>query len=83
MDQESTPLPSMDEIKRRAAEIGAAMKSSQAITPELRVRFIEVRSALFMRGVYDPVLVRFDSATAPRASNAEIGEQLETLAQSL
>lgn len=83
MDQESTPLPSMDEIKRRAAEIGAAMKSAQAITPELRVRFIEVRSALFMRGVYDPVLVRFDSATAPRASNAEIGEQLETLAQSL
>ena len=83
MDQESTPLPSIDEIRRQAAEIAPALKSSETVTPDLRARFIQVRAALFMRGIYDPVLVRFDSATAPRASNAEVGEQLETLAQAL
>ena len=83
MDQETTPLPSIAEIKQLAAEIGAAMKTTQTLSPEQRARFITVRAALFMRGIYDPVLVRFDSATAPRATNAEVGEQLETVAQSL
>ena len=83
MDQETTTLPSLDEIKLRAAEIGNAMKSSETVTPDLRARFIALRAALFMRGIYDPVLVRFDSATAPRATNAEVGEQLVTVAQSL
>ena len=83
MDQETTALPSIDEIKRHAVEIGGAMKTQDTLSPDLRARFITVRAALFMRGIYDPVLVRFDSATAPRATNAEVGEQLETLAKSM
>jgi hypothetical protein len=42
-----------------------------------------VRAALFQRGIFDPVLVRFDSATAPRATKEEIAEQLATVAQTL
>ena len=34
-------------------------------------------------GVFDPVLVRFDTASAPRASNSEIAEELAKLAESL
>jgi len=75
-------MMTIDEIRSAAAEISAAMKSG-AMNPALRQRFIEVRAALFQRGVYDPVLVRFDSATAPRATNEEIGEQLGTIAESL
>jgi hypothetical protein len=33
--------------------------------------------------MYDPVLVRFDSATAPRATTQEIAEQLATVATNL
>lgn len=50
------------------------------LPPELRRRFIALRTALFQRGIYDPVLVRFDSFTAPRASIAEVAEQLEKMA---
>jgi len=43
----------------------------------LREKFIDVRAALFQRGIYDPVLVRFDTATVTQASTQEIAEQLE------
>ena len=72
----------IDEIKENAASVAAEMKSGE-ITPPLRARFVEVRRALFQRGIYDPVLVRFDSATAPRATKDEIAAQLEAVAQSL
>ena len=55
----------------------------RAIPEELREQFIEVRAALFQRGLYDPVLVRFDTATAPQATTAEIAEQLRSVAASL
>lgn len=74
----------VDEIKSAAAGVAAAMKSAgETLTPELRARFIAVRGALYQRGVYDPVLVRFDSATAPKASVSEVAEQLGTIAESL
>ena len=72
----------IDEIKERAAAVGSEMQAGE-VTPELRARFIDVRTALFRRGVYDPVLVRFDSSTAPRATKDEIAAQLETVAQTL
>lgn len=50
---------------------------------ELRSSFIEIRAALFQRGIYDPVLVRFDSATVAQASTHEIAEQLETITAGL
>ena len=62
---------SSEELKSVAAEM-----SSGTMTPELRARFIAVRAALFTRGIYDPVLVRFDSATVPQVSAAEAGEAL-------
>jgi hypothetical protein len=62
-------------------ELAAAMRGE--VTPEVRRRFIEARALLFQRGIFDPVLVRFDSATAPRATNEEIANQLDALAASL
>ena len=44
---------------------------------------IAVRTALFHRGVYDPLLARFDSATVAPATNAEIAQQLGIIAESL
>ena len=82
MDQEKVHLPTIEDIKRTASEVASLMKQGP-LTPETRSRFIAVRAAMFMRGIYDPVLVRFDSATAPRASNEEVAAQLETVAQSL
>jgi len=69
-------------LKELAASVAEAMKGGD-LTPALRERFIDVRAALFQRGIYDPVLVRFDSATAPRATKDEIAAQLEAVAQSL
>jgi hypothetical protein len=84
-DQEKDPIAiAIPELKKMATAVADELRS--AATPVegvLRARFIEVRSALFQRGIYDPVLVRFDSATAPRATVEEVAEQLEHVAQSL
>jgi hypothetical protein len=72
----------IDELKTMAVEVSEQMKGAE-LTPVLRERFIHVRAALFQRGIFDPVLVRFDSATAPRATKEEIAEQLATVAQTL
>jgi hypothetical protein len=72
------------ELKSLAAAVAQQMKAAADPIPlDLRTRFIDVRTALFQRGIYDPVLVRFDSATAPRASVQELGEQLATVADAL
>jgi hypothetical protein len=42
-----------------------------------------VRAHLFARGIYDPVLVRFDSATVPKAQVGEIAEQLAMVGAAL
>jgi hypothetical protein len=55
----------------------------RALPVDLQERFIALRTALFQRGVYDPVLVRFDTASAPQASNGEIAAQLTKIAESL
>ena len=74
----------LEVLKEKAAAVAEEMKAAEnALSNDLRARFIDVRAALFQRGIYDPVLVRFDSATAPKASVAEVGEQLATVAQSL
>ena len=53
------------------------------LSEELRASFIELRTALFQRGIFDPVLVRFDTATVPQASTHEIAEHLEAVAAAL
>jgi hypothetical protein len=60
-----------EELRSVAAELAAGNMS-----PELRARFIAVRAELFNRGIYDPVLVRFDSATVAQIDGREAGEQL-------
>jgi hypothetical protein len=93
------PAMSQQELKILAAEVAEALKTAGAQSaappasgggsrprnlPEgLRERFIAVRSALFQRGVFDPLLVRFDSATVTPASTAEVAEQLAAVAASL
>ena len=72
-----------EDLKTAAATVAEELKTAETVSPELRERFINVRAALFQRGIYDPVLVRFDSATAPKATAQEIGEQLANVAQSL
>ena len=70
------------ELKELAAAVAEEMRAGE-VSAALRQRFIQVRAALFQRGIYDPVLVRFDSATAPRATPQEIAEQLATVATNL
>ena len=84
-EDEKTPIATpIEELKTLAATVAEAMKDAGEPLPEdLRESFSDIRAALFQRGIYDPVLVRFDSATAPRATVAEVAEQLATLAASL
>ena len=71
----------MDDIQTRAAAIAQELKSGgESMSAEVRKRFVDLRAELFLRGVYDPVLVRFDSATAPRATVQEIAEELDKIA---
>jgi len=86
-----------EELKSMAAEVAAELLSAaggepaatgggsrQRGLPEpLRERFVRVRTALFQRGIFDPVLVRFDTASAPQASTNQIGEQLQAVAAGL
>jgi len=84
-DQEKHPIAiAIPELKKMAAAVADELKSAGTpVEGALRARFIEVRSALFQRGIYDPVLVRFDSATAPRATTEEVAEQLGVVAEAL
>ena len=68
----------MDEV----TEIAAAFESN-AVTSEVRKRFIAVRTELFQRGIFDPILARFDTATVTKASAQEIAAQLRAIAESL
>lgn len=80
---------------RVAGEMKAAAGSTDAVSasgggsrhrnlPEdVRSRFIDVRTALFQRGIFDPVLVRFDTATGTQAATAEVGDQLARIAEGL
>ena len=72
----------LNELRQRAAAVAAEMKSG-SLSADLRQQFIDVRAELFQRGIFDPVLVRFDSATVPKASQEEIAQQLEMVASAL
>lgn len=82
-EDEKRPIAmSIERLREVAAAVGEELKNGE-VTPAVRERFIAVRGALFQRGIFDPVLVRFDSATAPRATKDEIAAQLAAVAQSL
>jgi hypothetical protein len=72
----------LQELKTSAAAVASEMASG-TLTPELRARFIRVRAELFQRGVFDPVLARFDSATVAQAAPAEAAAELGKVAEAL
>ncbi|HVS31535.1 MAG TPA: hypothetical protein VMS98_08765 [Thermoanaerobaculia bacterium] len=92
-------LTTIEELKKAAAAVAEQLKAAAAgaagapasgagsrhrgLPEDLRRRFIDVRTALVQRGWYDPVLVRFDTASAPQATTAEIAERLSEVASSL
>ena len=55
----------------------------RGLPEELRRKFVEVRAALFQRGIFDPLLVRFDTATVSQASTAAVAEELVKVAAGL
>ena len=78
----------IEDLKTAAANVARELQQSTAasnrdLPGELRARFIAIRAELFQRGVFDPVLVRFDSATVPQASPRGIADQLNLLASNL
>jgi hypothetical protein len=73
-----------EQILEMARALASEMKEPNAYPAEdLRTRFIAVRTELYRRGVFDPVLARFDTATVAKASPAEVAEHLEATAASL
>lgn len=75
-----------EELQSASADAPAATgggSAHRALPAKLQERFIDCRAALFQRGIYDPVLVRFDTATVPQASTREIGERLAAIADGL
>ncbi len=95
----STFNKSRDEIKAMAAAVAADLRKAsnapaswtpagggsrpRGLPEELRQRVIEVRTALYQRGMYDPILARFDSATVPEATTLVIADELAKLAEAL
>jgi hypothetical protein len=75
----------MKDLKAAARVVAEEMKSAGPgpLPPDLRRRFLDVRTALFRRGMYDPILARFDSATVPQATAAEVAERLGVLIAAL
>ena len=73
---------SVQELKSAAAAVAREMASG-TMTPALRARFIALRAELFQRGIFDPVLARFDSATVAPVTPAEAGAELLKVADAL
>jgi len=72
-----------EELKAETAAVAQALREAPSVPDGVRKRFIALRAALFTRGLFDPVLARFDSATVARASSEEIAAQLDALTTSL
>jgi len=66
-----------------AVEIAGAVTDGGKLPPALRQRFVAVRAEMFKRGVFDPVLARFDSATVAQASLREVAESLAKVAETV
>ncbi|MDQ6799695.1 MAG: hypothetical protein M3041_02540 [Acidobacteriota bacterium] len=78
----------IEDLKMAAGNVAREMRESSApsnrdLAAELRARFVAIRAELFQRGIFDPVLVRFDSATVPQASPKEIADALTVVASNL
>lgn len=71
------------DLRHEATELGKALQSATTFTPDARARVIALRTCLFERGLYDPILGRLDSATVAQPSVSEIAQQLTKIAEAL
>lgn len=55
----------------------------RSIDPELRARFIAVRTWMQRMGLVDPVLNRFDTYTVAQATSRDVAEELRRVAESM
>jgi hypothetical protein len=94
-----TAILSLSELKELAAKVAADLATlpnaeqppgqtgggslHRGIPDELRDQFIIVRAALFTRGIFDHVLARFDTASAPQATTKEVAEELGKVADAI
>ena len=60
--------------------LSADNSRKRILSPELRLKFLELRTWMQRRGLVDPVLSRFDSYTVPQATSREIAERLQEIA---
>lgn len=73
----------IEHLKAAAEAVAREMRESADLSKELRARFVAIRAELFQRGIFDPILVRFDTASAPQASPSEIADELSLVASNL
>jgi hypothetical protein len=72
----------IEEFRAVAARLAEEMRGASTLSADLRRRFIAVRAELFQRGVFDPILARFDTVTVTRASTQEVANELAAIAKS-
>lgn len=53
----------------------------RGLAEDVRREIIDLRNRMFELGIFDPVLVRFDTATVAQATNGEIAQRLEEISQ--
>jgi hypothetical protein len=97
MNETHPKLMTNDELKAAALNVAERLRAAgdtsraasgggsrqRALPEDLRLAFIGVRANLYERGIYDPVLVRFDTASAPQAETSAIAEELAKVAEGL
>ena len=73
----------IEEFRTVAARLAEEMRSASPLSADQRRRFIAVRAELFQRGIFDPILARFDTTTVARASTQEVANELAAIAVSM
>jgi hypothetical protein len=73
----------IEEFRAVVARLADELRAASTLSDDLRQRFIAVRAELFQRGVFDPILARFDTVTVTRASTQEVAKELAAIAASV
>ena len=73
----------IEEFRAVVAPLAEEMRRSSDLSADVRRRFVAVRAELFRRGVFDPILARFDAVIVTRASAQEVANELAAIAASV
>jgi hypothetical protein len=73
----------IEEFRAVVARLADELRGASDLSADQRRSFIAVRAELFQRGIFDPILARFDTVTVTRASTNEVANQLAAIAASL